>query len=117
MKNREDTIEYCMAFPGAYEDYPFDDFNWTVMRRRDTSRGFCWIFERQGSIWLNLKADPEWGHFWREIYPSVIPAYHMNKEHWNSVILDGTVPDDEIERMITMSYELCGKTAGRKKKE
>lgn len=109
LTSRREAIEYSLTFPGAYEDYPFDDFNWTVMRRRDTRRGFCWIFEREGHIWLNLKVDPEWGKFWREVYPSVIPAYHMNKTHWNSVILDGSVPDEEIKNMISTSYGLCGK--------
>lgn len=93
----------------TYEDYPFDDPNWTVMRRSDTRHGFAWIFERQGQIWVNLKTDPDWGHFFRDVYPSVVPAYHMNKLHWNSVILDGTVPDDEIKAMIERSYTLCGK--------
>ena len=111
MTTRREAIEFCMTFPAAYEDYPFDDPNWTVMRRRDTGRGFCWIFEREGRMWMNLKVDPEWGRFWREVYPSVIPAYHMNKTHWNSVILDGSVPDAELMQMISTSYSLCGKKA------
>lgn len=106
---RKEVIEHCLTFAGAYEDYPFDDPNWTVMRRTDTKRGFCWIFERESRIWLNLKTDPQWGEFRREIYASVLPAYHMNKKHWNSVILDGTVPDEEIWHMISDSYRLCGK--------
>lgn len=109
MLTRKEAIEYCLTFNGVYEDYPFDDANWTVMRRRDTKRGFAWIFERQGHIWINLKADPGWGDFYRQQYASVIPAYHMNKLHWNSVILDGSVPENEIRQMITDSYALCGK--------
>ena len=111
MRKRDEAIEYCMSFPLAYEDYPFDDFNWTVMRRKDTKKGFAFIYEREGKIWVNIKVDPEWGHFWREVYPSVVPAYHMNKKHWNSVILDGTVPDAEIEKMIADSYSLCASSA------
>jgi len=80
------------------------------MRRRDTKHGFAFIFERQEHIWVNLKVDPGWGDFFRSTYPSVLPAYHMNKLHWNSVILDGTVPEDELTAMIEHSYELCGKT-------
>lgn len=109
MKQRKEVIEYCLLFPGAYEDYPFDDPNWTVMRRRDTGRGFCWIFDRNGKTWINVKVDPDWGRFWRDVYPSVLPAYHMNKNHWNSVILDGSVPEDELKKMIAESYSLCGK--------
>ena len=110
MTLRKEVIEYCEELSGlVYEDYPFDDPNWTVMRRRDTQRGFAWIFEREGKIWVNVKTQPDWGDFWRQYYPAVIPAYHMNKKHWNSIILDGTVPDAEIEKMITESYDLCGK--------
>ena len=109
MKTRKDVIEYCLSFLTAYEDYPFDDFSWTVMRRRDTTRGFAWIFERGGRLWVNLKAEPNRGLFWRGAYDSVQPAYHMNKEHWISVILDGTVPDEDVKTMISDSYFLCGK--------
>ena len=113
MTSREEIIKFCLTFSHAYEDYPFDDFNWTVMRRKDTHRGFAWIFEREGEMWVNIKVDPDWGEFWREVYPSVNPAYHMNKKHWNSVILDGTVPEEELCRMIASSYELCGKKQRR----
>ena len=108
MISRNEVIEYCMTFPGAYEDYPFEDFNWTVMRRKDTCRGFCWIFEREGRIWINIKADPGWAEFWRGNYASIRPGYHMNKKHWISIILDGTVPDEMTEGMIGESYDLCG---------
>ena len=54
--------------------------------------------------------DPQWRDFWREAYAAVIPGYHQNKEHWNTVILDGSIPDEEIRRMIAESYDLiCGK--------
>ena len=60
-------------------------------------------------IWVNVKVDPEWRDFWRNTYSSVIPAYHQNKEHWNSIILDGTIPDTDIKRMIAESYDLICK--------
>lgn len=59
-------------------------------------------------MWVNVKCDPEWREFWRGAYASVIPAYHMNKTHWNSIILDGSVRDKDIKRMIAESYDLCG---------
>jgi len=109
MKTRKDVIDFSLSFKNAYEDYPFDDFNWTVMRRSDTSRGFAWIFERQENIWINLKVEPLWGEFMCDTYNSVVPGYHMNKKHWISVILDGTVPENELINLITESYTLCGK--------
>ena len=117
MLTREEAIAFCMELPGAYEDYPFDDPNWTVMRRRDTRHGFCWIYERNDRICLNLKNAPDWGELRRRVYPSVQPAYHMNKEHWSTVILDGSVPEEEIQAMIKESYVLCGKKSKKKKSQ
>lgn len=55
---------------------------------------------------LNVKTDPAWRDFWRSTFSSVIPAYHQNKEHWNTIILDGSIPDQDIRRMIAESYDL-----------
>lgn len=106
MKERAEVIAYCLTFEDVYEDEPFHDPNWTVMRHKENRKVFAWVFERQGHIWVNVKCDPEWRDFWRSAYPSVLPAYHLNKEHWNSVILDGTVPDRDVMRMIEESYGL-----------
>ena len=55
---------------------------------------------------LNVKLDPEWRDFWRSTYSSVIPGWHQNKEHWSTIILDGSIPRKDIERMIAESYDL-----------
>ena len=107
MKTREEIIRYCQSFSNVFEDYPFEDKNWTCMRIRKNHRIFAWISEREGYIWVNVKCDPQWRDFWRTAYESVVPAYHMNKEHWNSLILDGEIPEEEVRRMIAESYDLC----------
>ena len=106
MKTREEAVRYGLTFPEVYRDEPFHDPIWTVIRKKKSRKVFLWIFEREGHIWLNVKADPEWRDFWREVYPSVIPAYHLNKKHWNSIILDGSVPEEKIQQMIGESYDL-----------
>ena len=53
---------------------------------------------------MNVKTDFRWRDFWRAAYPSVIPGYHQNKEHWNTIILDGSVPDKDIKQMICLLY-------------
>jgi len=60
----------------------------------------------QPSWWMNLKCDPDEAAILRDIFPSVIPGYHMNKALWNTVILDGSIPQGEIERMIDNSFLL-----------
>lgn len=106
MQTKEEAVSFCRTFPDVYEDYPFHDDNWALIRHRENKKTFACIFERCGHIWINVKCDTEWRDFWRNAFASVIPAYHMNKEHWNSVILDGSVPDEDVKRMVEESYEI-----------
>ena len=109
MITREEAIAYCLTYEDVYEDYPFHDDSWCVIRHRKNSKVFAWIYERQGNIWINVKCSPEWRDFWRSAFASVVPGYHLNKEHWNSIILDGTVPEKDIYVMIGDSYDLTRK--------
>ena len=106
MLTREEAISFCLTLKDVYEDYPFRDPNWTVIRHRANKKVFAWIYEKDGRIWINVKCDPQWRDFFRRAFTSVVPGYHLNKEHWNSSILDGTVPEKEIRKMIGESYEL-----------
>lgn len=109
---RKYIVDFCMTLPEVYEDYPFRDKSWTLMRHKRNNKVFAWIYERQGNIWINVKCDPEWRDFWRSAYKSVVPGYHLNKEHWNSIIMDGNVPDKDVKRMIEESYDLTGGKMG-----
>ena len=114
---RQELIDYCLTFPTAYEDYPFDDVTdagaWTVMRHKANKKSFALIYERGGRLCVNLKCDPLEADFLRQIYEDVTPAYHMNKTHWNTVTTGGDVPDDALERMIERSYDLIKPRARR----
>ncbi|MBQ2967368.1 MAG: MmcQ/YjbR family DNA-binding protein [Clostridia bacterium] len=106
MKTRQEMIAFCLSLAGAYEDYPFHDSNWTVMRHKGNKKMFAAICERMGNIWVNVKCDPNLTHMWRSTYEAVVPAYHMNKLHWNSIILDGSIPETDIKNMVFDSFEL-----------
>lgn len=106
MIKREDVLKYGLSFDDVYMDMPFHDDNWVLLRYQKNRKAFAWTYERNGHIWVNVKVDPEWRDFWRNTYASVLPGYHQNKEHWNSIILDGTIPDKDIKRMIAESYDL-----------
>lgn len=106
MIKREDALAYGLSFPGTYQEAPFHDPNWQLVRVKGSRKVFLWTYEKDGHINLNVKTDPEWRDFWRNTYASVIPGYHLNKEHWNTIILDGTIPDTDIKRMIAESYDL-----------
>lgn len=106
MKTREEALEYGLSFPDTYQQAPFHDPNWQLVRVKNSKKAFLWTYERDGYINLNVKVDPQWRDFWRSTYEAVIPGWHQNKEHWNTIILDGTIPDKDIKRMIAESYDI-----------
>ena len=106
MKTREEALAYALSFPKTYQEAPFHDNNWQLVRVEGSKKAFLWTYEREGYINLNVKADPQWRDFWRSTYASVIPGWHQNKDHWNTIILDGTFPEQEIQLMIAESYDL-----------
>lgn len=106
MITREEALKFGLSFPDVYEERPFHAPSWQLVRVKGSKKAFLWIYERNGYVNLNVKADPEWRDFWRSAYSSVIAGYHQNKEYWNTIILDGTIPDKEIRRMISESYDL-----------
>ena len=109
MTERKEVLDFGMTLPDVYTDTPFRDDNWVLLRLRKNKRAFAWTYEKDGRMRVNVKVDPQWRDFWRNAYPSVLPGYHQNKEHWNTVVLDSTIPDDEIKRMIVESYDLIAK--------
>lgn len=117
LKTREEALRYGLSFPDTYIDAPFHDENWQLVRIRKNKKVFLWTYEKDGHICINIKVNPEWRDFWRSTYEAVLPGYHQNKEHWNTVILDGTIPENEIRRMIAESYDLVIKNTSRKKQE
>ncbi|MGS2718912.1 MmcQ/YjbR family DNA-binding protein [Eionea flava] len=101
------TKQYCLTKPEAHEDYPFGP-DALVFKIND--KLFAILGEEKGVARVNLKCDPDEALMLRDIFDAVIPGYHMNKRHWNTVILDGSIPQGEIERMIDRSYGLVVKS-------
>lgn len=117
--NRQELIEYCLTFPGAYEDYPFDDIKdenaTAVMRHRGNKKSFAHINRHNGQLYLNLKCDPFEADFLRQAFKDEIPAYHQNKQYWNTIIMGGDVPEEEIKRQIINSFDLTKPKVRRQK--
>lgn len=111
MKTRAQALKFGLSFPYTYQDAPFHDENWQIVRVKPTGKAFLWTYERDGVINLNVKTDPEVRDFWRAVYKSVLPGYHQNKEHWNTIVLDGSIPDRDIKTMIEQSYHLVADSA------
>ena len=118
---RRELITLCLSYPGAVEDYPFHDDvadpnAWAVLRHGPGQKAFAFIFER-GGLCVNLKCEPMQADFLRKVYPGVQPAYHMNKQHWNTVLTDGSVPDRLILELADHSYELVRASLPKKLRE
>ena len=100
--NIEELRDYCILKKGVTESFPFDD---KVLVFKVMNKMFALVnVEIADSV--NLKCDPEHAQELRHIFSSVIPGYHMNKKHWNTILLNGELPKGEIERQIDHSYQL-----------
>jgi predicted DNA-binding protein (MmcQ/YjbR family) len=99
---------YLLSKPAALEDFPFGP---DVMVFKVKAKMFATLAlgNDKQHYWMNLKCDPQQALILREVFDSVVAGYHMNKQHWNTVILDGSIPVPEIERMIDHSYTLVVK--------
>ena len=106
MKTREEALTYGLSFPDTYQDAPFRDANWQLVRVKKSKKVFLWTYEREGLLCLNVKVTTESRDFWRGIYDSVVPGWHQNMVHWNSIVVDGSIPDAVVRKMIYESYEL-----------
>ncbi len=103
---------YLLSKPDSVEDYPFGP---EVMVPKVKGKMFATLAHDGDMANMNLKCDPNHAFELRDLFAAVKPGYHMNKKHWNTVVLDGSIPQGEIERMIDHSYALVVK--GLKKVE
>jgi predicted DNA-binding protein (MmcQ/YjbR family) len=108
--NIENFREYCLAKKEVAETFPFDE---NTMVMKVAGKMFA-LTDLVDSFRMNIKCDPEKAIERRERYASVIPGYHMNKTHWNTVFIDGTIPDKTLYEWIDESYDLVVKSIPKK---
>lgn len=115
MISHKKVEKYLLSLPGAKLDYPFGELV-AVYKVKDpsTSSGqgkmFALVAERSKPVRLSLKCDPNLAETLREKYESVLPGYHLNKKHWNTILLTGQLEWSEVQDLIRHSYELVAKT-------
>lgn len=103
MVSRKELEDFLLGFPGARLDYPFGE-DAAVYKVGD--KIFAIVREQSHPLQLSLKCDPNLSTVLRERYESVLPGYHLNKKHWNTIILTGQLSWDEIRDLIGHSYQL-----------
>jgi predicted DNA-binding protein (MmcQ/YjbR family) len=104
--NFDATRAYLLKRPAAVEDFPFGP---DVYVYKVGAKMYATLVDGDVAR-MNLKCDPDEAVFLRDTFAAVQPGYHMNKTHWNTVMLDGSIPPGEIERMIDRSYGLIVKS-------
>lgn len=105
-----EILDYCLAKKGVTETFPFDQE--TLVMKVGTKMFLLMALEKQPLV-INVKTDPEWSAELREQHPQITGAFHMNKTHWNSVIVDG-LRRDLILKMINQSYDLVFQSLTKK---
>ncbi|MEF3303501.1 MmcQ/YjbR family DNA-binding protein [Paenibacillus sp. GYB003] len=111
---KAELVRYCLSKKGVREDYPFGP---EPLVLKVGSKMFALVADDPGRLVVSLKCEPELAYLLRQQYEAVKPGYHLNKRHWNSVEVDGTIPEDELFGMIDVSYALVARKLTRAEKE
>ena len=101
-----DLIAHCLSKPGAEETTPFGP---DTLVYKVGGKIFALTSPDEFPPRVNLKCDPERALELRDRYESILPGYHMNKRHWNTVVLDGSVPSELVRELVDHSYQLVAK--------
>ncbi len=110
--NYKSTEKFLLSKPDAYKDFPFGP---DVAVFKVKNKMFATLGYKHKIANMNLKCEPYRAAALRDVYEAVIPGYHMNKLHWNTIILDTSIDQNEIKKMINHSYALV--VNGLKKQE
>jgi len=101
--------EYILSFPNTWLDYPFGEGTSVYkIGHKETGEGkmYALIDDNSKPLRISLKCDPNLAETLREKYETVVPGYHLNKKHWNTIICSGQLSDEEIKDLVRLSHDL-----------
>lgn len=101
--NHKTVEDYVLSMPNAVRDYPFGE---EVAVYKVSGKMFALIPEGKTPVRVSLKCDPQLSELLRDKYETVMPGYHLNKKHWNTIVLSGQLPWEEVQGLILHSYNL-----------
>ena len=104
MKTHKEVEEYILSMPNSRLDYPFGED--VAVYKAENDKMFALITEKSDPLRISLKGDPKLNEILREKYETVLPGWHLNKKHWNTIILTGQLDETELKDLIRHSYEL-----------
>ena len=105
--DKEEIIKYCLSLEDTYKACPFpDDYESVTMNHSKNKTWFALAMNVHNKLYLNVKTNPDYSDILRNSYDYIIPAYHMNKEHWNTIIIDKKVDKTLVKELIEQSYGL-----------
>jgi predicted DNA-binding protein (MmcQ/YjbR family) len=108
----KEVHDYLMIQDGVYLDYPFGEgvavykIKGSAEREGDSDKMFAIVREKGEPLQISLKCDPQLAELLREKYESVMPGYHLNKKHWNTILLTGQVPWEDVQGLMVHAHEL-----------
>ena len=109
---RKEVIEFCLSLEDTFEDYPFldEEIPSVVLKHKENNKWFAIVMNVKNEEYLNVKTNPDYSDLLRNSYNYIIPAYHMNKEHWNTIIINNKNVDKKlVKELLKQSYELTKK--------
>lgn len=106
MKTFEVVEAMVLEMPTSVKDYPFGEGVAVYKIGSAEGKMFALMDEKSSPVRISLKCDPQLAELLREKYETVLPGYHLNKKHWNTIICSGQLGDDELKDLIRHSYEL-----------
>lgn len=112
--NSKPLYLYSLGKQGAMEDYPFGA---DVIVMKVAGKMFALLATKDGQEYISLKCDPGYAEILRHQYESITPGYHLNKRHWNTVGINGSIPEKELRQLIDHSYDLVVKSLTREKRD
>jgi predicted DNA-binding protein (MmcQ/YjbR family) len=105
--NVETLRDYCLSLPGVIETFPFGD---DVIVFKVNNKLFLLVPLNSDGLRFNVKCNPDYALELREQYPCIQPGYHMNKKHWNTIFVDGSLSNLQLKEFINDSYSLVEKS-------
>ncbi len=109
----QQAVDFCLSFKGAVMEYPFDNVTRVF---KVCGKIFALCYWRDDRLELSLKSDPALAQELRQTHKDIMPGWHLNKEHWNTINLGGSVPEDELKWLVGHSYGIVVKALTKKQR-